>query len=52
MSKFQQGFDTHSIAFALATGMMILDDQDGEKHARRMRYERRRMLAAHAKMGE
>lgn len=36
------GFQNQCMAFALASGMVLLDDQDGEKERRRARYDRRR----------
>jgi len=39
------GFNDHSIAYALASGFVLLDDQDGEKQRRRNRFERRKNKA-------
>lgn len=41
----KNGFRDESIAYALAAGIVILDDQDGEKALRRNRYERRKRNA-------
>lgn len=38
----KEGYNDVSIAYALAAGMVILDDRDGEKYRRRQRYERKR----------
>lgn len=35
-------YQNESIAYALAAGMVILEDRDGEKLRRRQRYERKR----------
>jgi hypothetical protein len=40
--KTKSGFDAHSMAFALASGLVILDDQDGEKLGRKSRWQRRK----------
>lgn len=36
------GFKDESIAYALAAGLVIPDDRDGEKLRRRQRFERRK----------
>lgn len=35
-------FKDESIAYALAAGLVVLDDQDGSKERRRARHERRK----------
>lgn len=35
-------YQNESMAYALAAGMIILEDRDGEKLRRRQRYERKR----------
>lgn len=35
-------YRNHSIAYALATGIAPIDDQNGEKHGRKQRYMRRK----------
>ena len=38
----KDGFKDESIAYAMAAGFVVLDDQEGEKHRRRARFERRK----------
>ena len=38
----KEGFRDECIAYALAAGMVIPDDQDGDKLRRRQRFERRK----------
>lgn len=41
----KDGFKDYSVAYALASGFVLLDDQDGEKQRRRSRFERRKNKA-------
>lgn len=47
--KTTTGYQDHSIAYALAAGLVVLDDQGGEKERRRARYTRKQAYRGNSK---